>query len=70
MVDKKRLWMKEMLFLFPHHLDRFLRAFVGTDTAALAEIQVDLEIIIDYGIGTIGCAEPALHCTSPCPRRA
>jgi hypothetical protein len=49
---------KNLLF-FPHHLDCFLRALVGTDTAALAEIQVDFKVIIDDGIGTIGCAEPA-----------
>jgi hypothetical protein len=47
------------LLLFPHHLDRFLRALVGTDTAALAEIQVDIQIIIDNRIGTVGGTEPA-----------
>jgi hypothetical protein len=50
---------KKWLLLFPHHLNCFLRALVGTDAAALTEIQVDLKVIIDNRIGAVGGTESA-----------
>jgi len=60
MKGRKKGCMQDLLFLFPHHLDRFFRAFVRADTAALAERQVDVEISIDRRVRAIHRTEPAL----------
>jgi len=48
------------LFLLLLHPDRLLRALVGTDAAALAELVVDLQVLIDRCLGAVELAEPAL----------
>ncbi len=52
MYDKKEIEkLLPRLFLFPFHRYRLLRAFVSTDPAALAEIEINHKVLADCRIG-------------------
>jgi len=53
------LFRADKLLLFPHHLDRFLRALVGADTAAFTEPEIHIEILINRSVRAVHGAESA-----------
>ena len=50
---------QKILLFFSYHLDCFLRTFVGADATALAEPEIDIEILINCGIRAVHGAQSA-----------